>query len=162
MFLVENLTTICLVFPSADWPTRCDTAMSLGSIFGWTFICSQILRMAPSVSSWPGFSGMPTILRLSRRPCCSISSISVFWSFMIFFSLCNSAFVSSSCFLRGVIWRWTSADTASANSWSLGETILLGCHFSHIVINGSNRARSLYYHNTGTYNKQYNSIQQFL
>ena len=71
MLRVENFTRIGRGFPSAALPTRWDTAISSGWTGGSTLIAAHRVMTAASVSSDSSTSGIPDILKLSRRPCCS-------------------------------------------------------------------------------------------
>ena len=131
-FLVANFTRICLGLPVADFPTRWDTAISLGSTWGSTFISLQIFRTASSVLSCSGFSGIPDIVKLSRRPCCSKSSNIICWSRIMF---AESVDQNKSLFL--LYGRYHGC------KW-LCELIPVGPHLTSLMINIVNRSRDCF------------------
>ena len=118
-----NLTSIWRGFPVAPLPARCETAISCAWTGGSTLIAAQSVRTAASVSSDASFSGIPAILRLSRRPCRSSWSSLSFWSLIVFFSSLISLSLASSASLKGFNCLCNSLEIRSANSSLLGWVI---------------------------------------
>ena len=101
-----------------------------------TFMTAWRVSTAASVSSVSTFSGMPDILRLSRRPWCSNWSSLAFCSMIVHFKGLISLFLVSSSSFNVFNCLCILLEIGSANSWRLGWIIC----FSWLLISGDLRA----------------------